>query len=151
MQLNDFLLYYSPIAPDTFVLCEHKTPNFKKNAVSKVDSQSNIHFRPSQGKFRLPSHHVQTFSKIAKPKVDTSDPAPWRHHNRDLDELTDQEGFLVNPRFKDFVESNSFQSLMELRQKFCCDGLPKLNRQHKQMHSELEKEKSKEEPIAEMS
>lgn len=67
----------------------------------------------------MPTHDVKKYVRNAKPKVDTSDPTPWARHPRTLQELTESEGFLINPRFKSMVELSNFRSAEELLRKFC--------------------------------
>ena len=98
---------------------EHETPNFRRNAKSKINTRANVHYQPSPGKFQMPTNDVKKYARDAKPKVDTSDPTPWARHPRSLEELTESEGFLINPRFKKIVESSNFQSPEELLTKLC--------------------------------
>lgn len=100
-------------------VCDHDTPNFKKNARSKLNTRANVQYRPSPGNFHMRTNDVKRFVRDAKPKVDTSDPIPWARHPRALEELTDCEGFLINPRFKRLVQSGSFQSSEELHSGLC--------------------------------
>ena len=97
----------------------HQPINFRKSAKTTIDSHS-AHYQPSVSTVQVQTHNVKKFSRMAKTKLDTSDPTPWKHRPRDdIDALTEPEGFLINPRFRRLAHSHTFQSIHELRGKTC--------------------------------
>ena len=97
----------------------HKPLKFKEKAKATIDTR-NPQYQPSLSTYRIARHDTSKYSAEATARVDTSDPTPWKHKPRqDIDQLTEADGFLLNPRFRNLVQSNSFQSIDELRRNFC--------------------------------
>ena len=96
----------------------HQPLRFKQNAKPTLDTH-NPDYQPSMSTVHIAQHNTSKYSSKARAKVDTSDPVPWKHRPREnIDELVEPDGFMVNPRFKRLVQSNTFQSIDELRYKY---------------------------------
>ena len=107
-------LFYT--ARSTVTIPQYKPVNYKQTVSSKLNTRSNIHYKPENEIHAIPTNDVKHFKNV-KAKVDTTDPSLWSHREtHTLEELVEIEGFALNPRFGSVVKSHSFDSVHEILQ-----------------------------------
>lgn len=95
----------------------YKLVDYKQTAKPRIDSSA-VHIEPkvSPTEVKLATNDVKRFKKV-RAKVDTSDPAPWAHHQvHSIEELVDREGLRANVRISGMVKSHSFGSQREMQE-----------------------------------